>query len=484
MGSHIALINLPTCPFPIEALCPERDLALAASYCQLAGRDCLVSDYATVETYERLFPVEPRNPFGFQLNRGMGIPETLLPEPDPGQNYLRQTGPNVLLGTFYDEIVDVLFVEHSPAAVVVKPVAPVDWGGVRLFYERIARQTPRPKILLYTPGGLSACGASSHHAASGFEVDSHFGSLRALLVDGLDLPAFFDKPLLPAYEPETYPVLYGKGKVKVFEVSDEMEPLCEGLGEYGRAGLAGSAQSLVHEIEYLNERYKASAFHVVSASRCSGKPDSLAFKLLSRGLPILYSRSMGVDCLTPGTAQIHRASGCRAVSFQLDTGSQRLLDDFYAHTFSVSQIERLFRECRFSNLFTVAGFTYPCIEDDHHTRAETLRLVARAKPHGVSLRPAPGVAPPRAAFEGQSLARDIEELGVPSEVTARLALFAQLGGFEEHPEEFFEEVHYLYLTGDAEGIASVVERINEGIRRIGTLWSEAAPAQLQNVVGN
>jgi hypothetical protein len=199
-----------------------------------------------------------------------------------------------------------------------------------------------------------------------------------------------------------------------------------------------------------------------------------------------------------------KSSGCYSVGFDVPSGSQRLLKDFYGRPFGVTEVEQTLRATKSTGLYTVMHLTYPCPQDDYHTEAETIRLVDRVRPnaapvhsgdssrttmsqdfsspiaHG-SARAVQGAHPAAACSSGAGLdwlhefedaipsrPRDsrsalsdaIEERGVSAGVTEHMALLAALSGHAGREGEFCRILRRQLFTGDTAGVAAWVAALN------------------------
>lgn len=194
----------------------------------------------------------------------------------------------------------------------------------------------------------------------------------------------------PLYAREVYPALHGPGKLRVFPVAESRGG---DLGGYAlprpplehRQARVRPAGLVCGEVADLARTMGARAFHFTGSGTPSAQLDALAYELLARCLHIRYSRAGHVRNLDPLTAATLRTSGCQAVALGIDTGSQRLLTDFYGHSFGVSETVQVVRACSQAGIFVQMHFTYPCPEDDHHTLAESLRLARCAEPAAVTV---------------------------------------------------------------------------------------------------
>lgn len=316
----------------------------------------------------------------------------------------------------------------------------------------------------------------------------------------------------PSFRREIYPAVYEGGKFRVFPVRESRgfdhvphtvpRPPFETHQMRMR-----SPRKVCEELRVLSRECGARAFHFLGSATPAPTFDALCYEILGECLHVYYSRAGHIRHTDPTTVSTLHASGCRAIGFQVDTGSQRLLEDYYGHEFGVTQIETVLQACREADLFVEARFTYPCPEDDYHARAETLRLVRRARPHALRLalpETPPGsdwwdfarefgfkldvraaaqwavssvdpFAPPGAhlpyTMNGRSAAEirrefkgllgDFQFDGFPTAVTAREALLARMCGHHEAEAGFAERLRELLFVGDAEALAAQVRAFND-----------------------
>jgi len=346
----------------------------------------------------------------------------------------------------------------------------------------------------------------------------------------------------PAYDTGTYPALAGRNKLKLFSLDDsrgysnlrsQISDLRSQISNLKSQIRVKSPAALCDEMEHLGKLHGVRAFHFASPSPPATQLYAVAYEILSRGLNVRYSRWGSITGVTANGFPALKSSGCEALSFRVDSGSQWLLEDYYGHDFGVTQIERVLRACKFSSIFTLPHFTYPCPSDDYHTQAETLRLIQRTQPHGVCVeaperRPLSEqkghtdafgadkdvkrylrrlirgrgrtVLPSRVSralpfytrerssaqvgLEYEELIGAIIELGVPTTVSADLALVARLSGYEGREEDFAALVRRQLLTGDTDGIAAVAGHFNDSARVPSNLVAFRPFTQMLEAVGN
>jgi hypothetical protein len=193
-----------------------------------------------------------------------------------------------------------------------------------------------------------------------------------------------------------------------------------------------------------------------------------------------------VSQFTPQSLADLAASGCRSVSVQADSGSQYLLDEFYGSPWTVTEMERVFRASRFHGLYTVGEFTYPCPRDDYHTRAETERIVRRSQPHAVRVEPLEPATAKRADRRAADAMRQaFRAHGLSTEISAEMALMADLAGHGGEEPAFQETVERQLRTMDVAGLRTTIERINHGIATsVPSAESGSSHLAFRDAIGN
>jgi hypothetical protein len=143
------------------------------------------------------------------------------------------------------------------------------------------------------------------------------------------------------------------------------------------------AQRVLNEMEGLAERYGAQAFRLSGSYSTWEQVCGTAQAILGSGLQAVYSRRGPVQWAMEKTFPFLEASGCAAMTFRVESGSQRLLDLHYGRGIEISHVERVFRACKTAGIALGVEMVYPCPEDDRHTMEETLRLLSRTRPDSV-----------------------------------------------------------------------------------------------------
>ncbi len=332
----------------------------------------------------------------------------------------------------------------------------------------------------------------------------------ATLISPRDTTSSLSALSAPAYEPDAYPALRSEQKIRVFTI-DECRPSAAYSHAmphaHGEAPRVRSVASVCNEMWRIGTLFGARAFHFTGEAAPASHVSAVAHELMRRGMSTIYTRSTSISHAVPATFPALHSSGCVAMSFPIDTGSQRLLDTYYGRDFTITDVERVLRCTQSIGMHAITRFTYPTPADDYHTRAETLRIIERNKPYAApvnfpSLRPGsrwfsdtgmgynaereryyhqcmttarkfPGLLAANDRYRGaglsdceaialrQALVNDIERLGVNASTPDEIVRLSCIMGSTGREHQFAARVQRDFARGDAMGIATLVDLVNE-----------------------
>lgn len=144
-------------------------------------------------------------------------------------------------------------------------------------------------------------------------------------------------------------------------------------------------ETLVEEMKFLQRCFGARVFHISAAYVAPDDLGDFADLLLKQNLVVIYSLGDVTESIGGALSERLFASGCRAMGYRVPTGSQRMLEDFYGCSASISAMRASVRHCKAAGIFTVIRICYPCPADDYHTRAEIELFIAASKPDAVCI---------------------------------------------------------------------------------------------------
>ncbi|MFO7974839.1 MAG: hypothetical protein R6V12_09420 [Candidatus Hydrogenedentota bacterium] len=562
MKSRSILIRLPGYPFSFEALMPDHQLALTAACLQAEGHHTIIRDFGTVGLVDRLFPEEVRETANQIADRLLGSVSL---------------SPLQALHTLWQlRTVDRAFQARQVAcceelAEKMARTEQVDFFGLKidrfddlhsaiLLAKRIRQHSPDVRLLAF--GSVADLyGRELINTTTAFDCvcvgDPEVGvtalannikhrdrwpSLPNLILPGTSRPCHtqhefvrnLDALPAPVYNTEVYRALRNNRKLKLFPVEESRgcDKTCNDCPKPSREeGLRlYSADRVSSQIQDIIATHGVGAFRIVGTGASIAHASHVTNGIQATGQKIAYSRMADLTSADAAFFAALRRSGCVSLSYRIGSGSQRLLRDYFGQDARISGIENLLQNCREAGLTAVARFVYPTPADDHHTRAETLRLIERACPQaglvelpevlprsswyqqpwrygfGVSFgtrldpllrarsrfgtppgrwRSLPhrigGMTASQVIQSHESMIHDIESLGVVGYMLEETPLVAHVLRWHTSLADFRTEVARRFLTGDVHGIARMVKDFNA---HAGTGAALEPSAQLRAAVGN
>lgn len=381
--ANCLLVYVPELPLRVRHLMPQEELALAAACLRDAGHTVRILDFGAV----------------LDASTGESLPARRRVWPF----FTGKTAEDdVPVNSFVNHIIDVIYSELGGLDLVAflvnereglalstkvntafqaryESARSVCFGPyAERFAPYISAFNPAfPAVATESPGIVMARlldGPNLEWAATpGLMLRERGG---AIFTGRMPQPERGAKRPLPDYSEAVYPQLHRGEKVLYFPV------------KHARSG----APSVMARARAVREQFPGAMLHFDCESAPAGQVVALARGVASLHAAGPCSMSLSVAAMTALAPEALRGMNCLGVRMEAPSGSQRLLDDFYAAGFTVSEAELAIRNAQIGGAATSVGMMYPCPWDDYHTRAESLRLVQRARPQGITIS-APEVAP-------------------------------------------------------------------------------------------
>jgi hypothetical protein len=536
MKTRSLLVYAPGGPLSIESLIPQYRLASMAGWLLSAGHETTVRDYASAGSLRRFCP--PGLRAALQLSRDRGpvgrrFPAGRIIKALHTESHERQQAA----------ICQDLCTEPAPDFILFLAENRADMEEARAIACRIRRQCPA--ILLFCAGDYpDRYGTLSCNRPFLFDAflvgDAEWGLMELadklrdrkrwciapnlIFADGKHLRRNsrtqvmdLDAGPAPCYDPGIYPANRPGEKFLVFTVEQSRGRAHTAHSEKAlslreHVVRTKSPQHLLREIMAVTETTGSRALHLGGAHTPPGALEAFAEACLGWPPRLVWSRDAAVSATDSRIAMVLAEAGCIAAGFQVDAGSQRMLEDFHGRDFGVTAIENALQACRSAGIFVSARFTWPCPPDDYHTRAELARILQRCRPDAVILAPpelVPGSlwwqraadfgfrtercpCPPmpsrgwfetpapleepahgaarmrgwsrkKVVMERRHVLENIEDLGLKHGITPLLALLARLSGYEGLEETWGHLARHALTLGDIAGIEELMCDFNGAV---------------------
>lgn len=556
------LLRLPGYPFQLDALLPDRRLAEAAAVLDGLAFPFVTLDLGTPDLATQVVPSEHRAITRRVVDRflepvepgGVADLHVLWALRSTHRAFLRRRGQACAAAA---EIA----ARHHPDLVCLSVHTMDDVAAARVVSERIVAARSGVRVVLMGAAAESWRGRLLDNCpACRGVIWGTIGSVlpRLLRPDSTptDTPGFSARPSAdssrrtsdrdhrtlaatdvgtkPAYNPALYPALADRAaKLQIFEINDRpaagsASACASADGDAGGDVGLPSIASHCDIIEAVMDQLGARAFHFLADGASERRAAALHMGLTHRNLNPVFSRSCHIARTSPHAMALLRRCGCEAVRLQVESGSQRLLEDYYGYDTTVTHAETTLRTARDVGLFAVAEFGYPAPADDRHTAAETLRLAVRTGLQAAIVRlpfAAPSDAwardPERYGFAAaeprppaptrfplpvdrwqlpacrhgsrshgevvhaqEQFIADLAQCGVNTAVSEHLALIARALGSGACAGEFATRVVRMLYTGDAESLRSLVRQFNDAARTMPAPAVQTESSPVRRAVGD
>lgn len=562
MKSQSILVRFPGYPFSFEALMPDHELASTAACLLAEGHETVIRDFGTVGLVDRLFPEEMRATTTEMADR------FLDPTPPGSLRALHMLWQIRAVDHAYqtrqvaccEELAEKLAQPRHTDFVAIKIDHPDDFHAAILLAKRIRQHDAKVHIVAFgriadlygrqlistTTAFDCVCVGDPEVGLTALANNIHrperWPSLPNLILPGTvrachtqreyvrDLDALPE----PVYDAEVYRALRNNRKLKLFPIEESRgcDSTCNNCPEAVQEGglRIRSASRITAQMRRITAMYGAETFQLAGMGASMAHAAEVARAILDGEQKVVYSRDGNLPTADAALLPVLKGSGCVAISFRIGTGSQRLLRDYFGQAASISGIEHLLRRSKETGLATVARFVYPTPADDHHTHAETLRLIERTLPHagviempevwprtpwyqqpwqfgfGISfgarldklLRTRSRLGTPPGRWRSlpyrigalsstqviqshETMIHEVESFGVAACMLNETPLVARVLGWHTTLVEFRNEVMRRFLTGDVHGIARMVKDFNARSSKGAEVAQEA---HLRAAVGN
>ncbi len=196
----------------------------------------------------------------------------------------------------------------------------------------------------------------------------------------------------PVYDEDIYLAMKGNEKIKII-VLDESRGCpnccyyCMQPGKSGTKIRIKTPDKLITEIKKIIKRYKINCFRFAGSGTPSELIRDAAGRVIDEGIDIKYTMFARIKDSDEDLFKILKKSGCRAIFFGVESGSQKILDKSLGKKIKVEKIKKVIRACKKAGIFTIISFIFPAPFDTEETMKESLDLVFDVKPDSISAVP-------------------------------------------------------------------------------------------------
>ena len=194
-----------------------------------------------------------------------------------------------------------------------------------------------------------------------------------------------------------YPALEGDQKLKI-GVLDESRgcpnrcAFCIHPIKSGGKWHMKSPARVAAEVRRLMDQLGSRCF-IYSGSNTSARVAiDIAQELLKERLDVRYGCFGHVRSIGKADFELLRRSGCEAIFYGLESGSERILREAFNKPLDLAEAERVIRQTKEAGICAIASVIYPAPFEDEESRRATLEFLRRVRPDSVPVT-IPGMIP-------------------------------------------------------------------------------------------
>jgi len=241
----------------------------------------------------------------------------------------------------------------------------------------LARHAVGRKALEDIPG-IAFRGVTGGGEPSSRVVKNEGGAIRDL-----------DTLASPCYDTETYPAMAGDRKLR-FLMIDESRGcpfscnFCFHPVKSGNVWRTRSPGRVVDLMREISSETGSRVFRLAGSNPPQDHRVELAHELI-RGKTAFEYVSFGHTRSENEQFDLLRESGCVSLFFGVESGSERILDEALNKRTSVKRIASNLLGAKRAGIMTSASLIVPCPFDDSDSLQSTVDLMAKVRPHGISI---------------------------------------------------------------------------------------------------
>ena len=414
------LISYAGYPYTLSSLLLDNGLANLAGALLQAGHKVKILDFGTVSTIKRLIPEGHKEKLtGLFKKYGNNIYKDGIEELKQIDKNLEKYQSQKVRG-IGQEIA--AFIEKEKAdfagmklwngdgftgSVIIAeeikkriPGFPVVAGGahVDLYSEYILDTTDKFDILAYGEGEEIIVDLANYFDGKGsidkinnliYKKNGKIKITERKWIEDLNTLPF------PVYDEDIYLAMKGDEKIKIIVLDESrgcsnccyfcMQPIKSGT----RIRMK-TPDKLIEEIKKIKKQYKINCFRFAGSGTPSKLIKEVATRIIDEGIEIKYTMFVRIKDADENLFKTLKKSGCKAIFFGVESGSQKILDESIGKKVKIEKIKEILKACKKTGIFTITSFIFPAPFETEETMQESLDLIFDVKPDSVLVLP-PGI---------------------------------------------------------------------------------------------
>jgi radical SAM superfamily enzyme YgiQ (UPF0313 family) len=206
-----------------------------------------------------------------------------------------------------------------------------------------------------------------------------------------------DTLALPCYDAVHYPTIEGNRHLKMITIDESRGCpnecyFCIHPRKSGSVWRLKSPERLITEMKKIISETGASSFIYAGSNTPSKAAIANAKAIIDSGLKIQYGCFGHAKGIRKADFELLKASGCRAIFYGVESGSQRILDEALNKGNKVEEIRDILKRTKESGIYTIGSVIYPNPFENEASRKETMDLLLDTRPDSVPVQ-FPGLVP-------------------------------------------------------------------------------------------
>ncbi len=424
MATKSILVNFNGCPSTLDSLMPDNGLANLAGSLLEEGHQTLIMDFGTADIFKRLIPEDISQELDAIYEEFISKPSDKSKTPPVNRlvelDRLLEDHKESELNKIADEIIEKAYQmgadfigfklwtgEGFSGSIKIAhcirnklPNVKLFAGGPHIdwFMESVFDYTDVFDVLAYGEGEevikLLAEYVEGRRSLS--DIPNIIYKNNGNVITN-DLMRISDLNVLsePIYDESVYPAIKGDQKIK-FIMIDESRGcpntcnFCIHPQKSGKKWRRRNPIQTVDMIEKLSRELNTSTFRFAGSNTPADLRKEIAQEIIRRQINVTYTGFGHVK----GNEDYNllKNSGCVALAFGVESGSQEILNRSVNKRVKVDDIISAITACKSAGISVIASVIVPCPYDTEQTLEETLKLLIKTKPDSVTLQ-LPGLIP-------------------------------------------------------------------------------------------
>lgn len=206
-----------------------------------------------------------------------------------------------------------------------------------------------------------------------------------------------DELALPNYEPSVYPAVHGGGQIRMATIDESRGcpgkcAFCLHGDKSGSHWRFKSPGRLVSELTSITGQIGSNCFIYAGSNTPSKAAKANARAMVEAGLGVRYACFGHIKGMHHVDFDLLHRSGCRAIFYGLESASKRILDVSMNKEIPLDRARQILADMRRNDIASVTSVIFPAPFEDDQSRRDTIEFLSEVRPDSVPVQ-FPGLIP-------------------------------------------------------------------------------------------